>query len=256
MARKLTTFDFRFGDADLPAESIHALDLIDAIEDWVKALSLSADGKERRHVALVAIRKGSVRPVLMCDARATNIAHRVVNAVRRNRLGSVPENAYKALLKTDRVAKRMNVKWEFGPLAAPKSERIVIARTAEIPEVQPPSAWKGETSIFGRCIRVGGVPATATIELEGQSSVNARVSVELAKKLGARLYDSIGLAGVAEWDEDTKNIVAFEASALLPYDPGPIDSAFEKLAEIAGDTLDGVDAEKLVAELRGEDLPK
>lgn len=112
----------------------------------------------------------------------------------------------------------------------------------------------GGTNIFGRCIEVGGNKPKAVIQLHGdQSNLLVKLTKELAKPLGRRLYEDVVIEGNAVWDAETLKLLEFEATEISTYQGGNVVTAFKELAEAAGGRWDNVDAQEYVRELRDDE---
>jgi hypothetical protein len=99
---------------------------------------------------------------------------------------------------------------------------------------------------------VGGLK-TPSVELrfDDGSRRTVHVTREIAKTIGASLYESVGLEGEAVWYTDDWAIKDFKAESITQFqDPSPL-SAFRRLAEVAGPFWREVDAAKYVDDLRG-----
>lgn len=109
------------------------------------------------------------------------------------------------------------------------------------------------TTIYGKCMRVGGQrPPTAEIRTEESGVVIARLSsTKLASSLASRLYDRVALEGKARWVLPEFQMSEFEATDLLPYVDRGLEHAFAQLRDLVGDAWDEMDAADYVADLRG-----
>jgi hypothetical protein len=110
---------------------------------------------------------------------------------------------------------------------------------------------RGETVLFGRVERVGGVEPKVRLRISDHESVSCHISEELAKRVGNRLYNEVGLRGQATWDAVDFELLYFHAEELLSYQAGPITAAFDALAGAVGGAFDSVDdVEEFVGALR------
>ena len=131
-----------------------------------------------------------------------------------------------------------------------------------VAEAEPTSApvsleVKGETNVYGKLLRVGGLKPRAMLMLESGKMIDVDVTEDLAVEMasGQRLYKMIGLEGEATWRADTGVMIGVRARVLLPYrrDEGDPVRAFELLAEAAEARWDNVYVVEYVNELRGRD---
>src|SRR5690606_25585541 len=90
------------------------------------------------------------------------------------------------------------------------------------------------TAVYGTLIRVGGKAPRARLELADGQAISVNLSLEMARRLAPSLYTEVGLAGVAQWDVETGQIVSFSAETILDFRPQPATDVFARLAEVAG----------------------
>ncbi len=108
----------------------------------------------------------------------------------------------------------------------------------------------GTTTICVEVIRVGGAKDPTAILSFGDENLTATVGRDLAKKLAARLYETVVLSGDATWESGNPRPVKFNINAISEFQDTPIDQAFQGLADLCGDLWDDVDAVEYVRELR------
>lgn len=105
----------------------------------------------------------------------------------------------------------------------------------------PEQAVRETTILYGVLIRIGGYarPRAYIQFLDGRKlscSINSR---SLAIAMAARLYQSIGVRGIATWDEQDKSLSSFHIQELLPYRDAA--DAFKGLVEIVGNYYDRIE---------------
>lgn len=111
----------------------------------------------------------------------------------------------------------------------------------ELPE---PEYQRGETIVYGKIERVGGVRPRVRIRVSDREIVYGDITEELSRELGSRLYSHAALRGQATWDAQDGAIVYFRVEELLHYQRGKVTDAFEELRAAANgayDTLEDVD---------------
>jgi hypothetical protein len=65
--------------------------------------------------------------------------------------------------------------------------------------------------------------------------------VEVARKLGDRLYQEVTVQGTAKWLKSSWRIVAFTINDVRPLNQGSIGEAIEALRKVGGDGWDQID---------------
>lgn len=112
---------------------------------------------------------------------------------------------------------------------------------------------RGETVIYGRVERVGGVDPKARVRLSEHEVVSCRLNENLAKELGAHLYAQVGLRGQATWDASDHSLAYFRVDEILPFEDAGAVSAAYALNDAAQGAYDAVnDVPGFVRRLRGE----
>ncbi len=101
---------------------------------------------------------------------------------------------------------------------------------------------KETTILYGVLIRIGGYarPRAYMQFLDGQKLSVSIANRSLAIAMAARLYQSIGVRGIATLDPRDKTLLSFHVQELLPYRDAnpPKDNTFKGLAEIVGKMVD------------------
>jgi hypothetical protein len=115
---------------------------------------------------------------------------------------------------------------------------------------------QGDTTVYGRLIRIGGTGPRATLQMPDGKSLHVELSESMAVELASRgrLQEDVGIEGRATWRVDTWEILEFRARHITAYQPDKTNhvETFEALAEAAGDRWEGVDVERFDAGLRGD----
>lgn len=108
------------------------------------------------------------------------------------------------------------------------------------------------TEQYGTVLSVGGIPTCVLLQTLDGTYRYCPVTEDLARKLGARLYTVVGLAGIMELrNMPTGNV--FHPIQMLPYQDRPLAESFAALREIAGDAFDRIDdVDAYIAELRSD----
>lgn len=176
----------------------------------------------------------------------------VSQAIETKKYETLPRQAHEALheVSTQAVSQKWEVKFDKN-----KSLNIrggSISEENQIPPAPPPPYIEGTTSIYGRCIRVGGKIPKAMIELYQGRSLPINLSEDMAKQLAKRLYEDVCIEGKAKWNTEDWMIDEFEAVRICEFRATDPVKAFENLAVAAKGKWDGVDAIEYVKALRSE----
>lgn len=121
-------------------------------------------------------------------------------------------------------------------------------------EIPKPVYLTGQTRIFGQIVRVGGVEPKVEVKTISEKTLYCPFEIELASQLGARLYQLVGLDGVARWNAQNFEIEEFRVTGISEYQNSSLLDAFQSLSEIASEYYEDVDdVISYIAELRGEE---
>ncbi|MGI9952322.1 hypothetical protein V3F56_08160 [Moorellaceae bacterium AZ2] len=228
------------------------VEFLSAIEKAIKALT-EAEGtdKEELIVGLVEVKRSSTilrftsnRPSEVRQAWGT-----IVGALATKNLEQLPSQAKKLIETSVSYAKKR--KASVGFITVPgQPPAVCIDPNTEFPTHE--TKVRGETVLYGLVTRVGGKEPKVGLSLDNGTFLVCETSRQLAKQLGSRLYEWVGLSGIAEWDTRDWSITAFEARELIEYTAVPITDAIASLARAAGPEAwaDVVDIVKEINEFR------
>ena len=102
----------------------------------------------------------------------------------------------------------------------------------------------GDTSISGRVERVGGATemrCVLRVPFQDRLLYCRVSSVEVARKLGDRLYQEVTVQGSAQWLKNKWRIVSLTIHDMRPLKSGSINEALEALREAGGKGWDLID---------------
>jgi hypothetical protein len=254
------------GDQVSP-ESIDVRDLFAVLVELRKAMCLAAgldDEEVSNHdeaaVSLAGLAPGSANLMLVVSRAALAGAIAISQAAHNGDYSRIPLGAHAALAHVSRHVVRRG--WEMQFLPSP-SGPVSPARIGPDREVPDPLAHRlrGTTRVYGQLLRVGGEhPPSVRLRLAGtKEAVTIIVTEQIAKDLGHRLYEQVGLECEASWSPEGLGFAkapspVLRAKRVLPYRPsGDLEDAFRELAEAAHGRWDSVDVDEYVREMRSED---
>lgn len=123
-------------------------------------------------------------------------------------------------------------------------------------EVPAPEYQRGETVIYGRIERVGGVRPRVRIRVSEREIVYGDVTEEQSRELGSRLYSQAALRGQVTWDGQDGSVVYFRVEEILHYERCKVSDAFNELRRVAQGAYDDVeDVDLFALRVREGDLP-
>ena len=114
-------------------------------------------------------------------------------------------------------------------------------------DVPAPEYQRGETTLYGKIERVGGVRPRVRLRVSQREVVYGDISEDQSRTLGARLYSDTALRGQATWDANDGSVVYFRVDEILDYERGSVTATFEELRAAAGSAFDRIEDVDLFA---------
>ena len=104
-----------------------------------------------------------------------------------------------------------------------------------------PTSSKGETTIYGKIIRIGGEDPKLHFRINDEEKLIFDIDEALAKKLSPRLYEFIGLSGIATWNLFNFHIENFEIKSIIQLDNKPLSATFDEVKGLIGKYWDEIE---------------
>lgn len=257
----MRAFHIRLSNDGMSPETLPIRDLAQLLQA-VHLLLLSADGddddgeevegaSDTPIISLAGVEASGSASVVFASENpeeAARLFNRGMEQIKRRPTSAHGQRA-KELFREE--SKRLGTVIQFYPRGAQAPAAEV--RPEDEPEVT--SLVNGETTIYGRLVRIGGVRPKAVIDLDEGSRLSVNVSIGLAQKLAPYLYREVGIQGRAQWETAGWTMVHFTPDQVISFEPGEILGAFDELAEASGpEAWKGVaDVVGAIAELRKGD---
>jgi len=201
-------------------------------------------------VSLVQIEAGSNRLTLAVSRAALAALSTVTQAVGTSAFDSLPPTVHAHLYAISGQAIRN--RWAVQFLGAPDIGFAPgeISDDRPVPPPPTPATAEGSTSVYGRCLRVGGVHPRAEVRLLSGDLLYVDVDEALAKQLARSLYEEVRLDGHARWDSSNWTLLAFRVDRVAPVVTSDPEAAFTLLARSAGRRWSGVNAHDYLRRVR------
>lgn len=231
-------------------------EILAAIEDFVIAESMRREPNLRKEdivVGLYEIADESVGLRFRSSIAAIAIPAFAAasQAVAAGHFEEIAPQSLKPLQMISGFTKRHNA---IAELKAQGVKTPIAEITASTVIPQEPKIY-GQTEISGKVIRVGGKSPKAMIELQDGTVLYCEVPVELAIRMGHRLYETAVFSGFATWNASTLDIEEFSISDMVELPSiSPTDSLLGLRKYFRSAFFKERDVESLAALLRrGED---
>ena len=259
MTASQTPIEIRLSGEGIAPSTIRSRDtaeLIASIEEMIASELLDPDSPdtERVTVGLVGVRSGSATLQFQSpdQVRVRKAFLNIAAALSKGQFSRLRPKTLEYIQNFQTTTKRLHCVAEFRK--SPKSVKPLAILRPETHIADPSEFYvSGETTLYGRLLRVGGAVPKAVLKLDSRSkALICDISTNLAKELGRRLYTWVGVSGIAKWDPRDYSVREFKIQAILPYEDVPVLEAFRKLSDVAGKHFDGVDPVAYVEELRGD----
>jgi hypothetical protein len=260
---KLERTLIKLSGADVAPETVRASDLAEFLIQLEKAiLATVMNGKDFTldapqqdlKVSLVSIEPGSESLAFALTSDVMSGVSLLSRAYYERNYSTIPLEAQQSLHEISKQAASQSWEVEFVENEQFNIPRAIISDDNPVPAPKVIVA-QGDTTIYGRLIRVGGVSPRAMLEMPDGRYLYIELAENMAVTLASkeRLYKDVGIEGTATWRVDTWELIRFKANRITKYQPSKhnIVTTFEDLAEAAGDRWIGIDVEQLIAEMRG-----
>lgn len=228
--------------------------IIIAVEDMVGAI-IARDfhvNKDQVTVGLTGISRGSLGLQFVPDYEipAFQAFEDIAHAVESEDYRRLPSEVLTSLRTIRKFSRKYRCDVELRTNNGRVTTHAIITPETEI-SLPPP--LKGETVIYGRVTRVGGKKPRVQFDLINGKTIYCDASEDMARRLGARLYKSVGLVGIATWEAEGLEIKDFDIVDILNYKDKPITAALDNLKQAIGKYYDDIeDVEGYVDRLRSD----
>jgi len=194
----------------------------------------------------LALEFASNRPDIVTPA-----FQRLAAGVRARSCEDFPSRSLGGLEVLASFSKRRKCKAQFWSGAVNATEPLAVMDEDFGDAIPVRPRVRGETVIYGKVERVGGVEPKVRLRLADGDGLSCRLSEALARQLGGRLYEEVGLKGTATWDAGDYALLYFHADELTRYEPAGVKVGFAELKAVAGPHYANVeDVVSYVRELR------
>lgn len=170
-------------------------------------------------------------------------------AINNNNYSSLPEPSFKACGIISAFSKKYKCNAEF---IHQNGKKIVLAKITQNTKIERPRPLKGETTVYAKVIRVGGKEPKVEIETVDNITLYCDAPFDVTKKLGTKLYQIVGLVGIAQWDFSLNNIESFSIKEITEYEKIPFKQAMDELSNVTREYYSNItDVDQYISELRG-----
>lgn len=247
---------FHFTGEGVAPESTPLGELISILEKTEKAIRTRAHEEGWSHqISLVGVQKGSNRVLLSAKdpERIRQYFCRAANSLRTNQLYYFSLEEREAIDSYIQFSERHRGRLY---ISASLGEDPLFSFGPD-PIPWPDLRIQGETTVYGRLIRLGGKDPKITITNPNTKKgyLGCDATIELVKQLGDKLYQWVGLDGTATWNMWNWSMESFVVSHITEYDGVSLAEALSGLANVSEQETwcDLNDMTGKIQDMRGED---
>jgi hypothetical protein len=230
-------------------------DVIAAFEEAVAAVAVRAHPElkpEQIIVGLATIHAGSIGLAFEAPLGEPvyRAAHQLVSAVQAHDWAGLPWDALKPLRALLKFVTKHQCSADF---TVRHDDLVAVAAITADTEIPRAATLHGTTTLYAEVKRAGGMEPRVMLQTLSGRTLFCDTDEAIAKALGARLYEQVGVVGYAEWDYQSLEVIGFEITEVLSYRRTSPVTAFQSLRQEFGHYFDAIeDPEAWVHELRGE----
>jgi len=252
--------EFKFTGEGIKPENVKAsevADILKNIEDMVETRIFQDHpevDKGQVIISLVNIKSESLGLQFRSPTSdyALNAFRELGNAIRVSDTISLPPKSRNALSNIVKFTKNKKCASEL--ILSDNGSREILATITPDTKIEHPPLLIGETTVYAKVVRTGGKEPRVEIETIDERTLFCDAPLDITKKLGTKLYQIVGLIGVAEWDTELNNIEQFSIKDVTDYEQVPIKEAMRELSEATKTYYSDIDdVEQHISTLRGSD---
>lgn len=228
-------------------------ELLKGLEDSLFHIVSTANpdiSRDEIYISLTDVKDESLGLAFMPNLKSITVAGFVAltTAISTGTLEQLPIKSIEGLRDLIKVGKRKNCNTEF---KLNREVRAVWLPTASV-EIPSSAYITGFTTIYPYIKRSGGTTPTVAMRIDANDPyIYVTTTEEFAKKLGERLYTTVGLTGTATWERVTRRLIDFKIEQILNYRETASVNTFDVLQNTLGSYWDAI--EDLDAYLMEED---
>jgi hypothetical protein len=249
----------RLTGKDVFPENIRAgevAQVLAAVEDMLAAVVLRSHptlNKEDLVIGLVSVGRGSMTLEFQSHIPEVVLpAFKIVSErIRDNAISALPNATIRALQELGDFARKREGEVDF--LLPDNGDRPIATITRDM-TIEANALVTGETTIVGQVIRVGGRRPKAMVETLDGRTVFCDINRDLARDLAEKLYQTVGLHGIGQWDPETLELEEFRIQSLTLYGASGAAETIEKISSIYSKYFDEIeDVDGFVSDLRSDE---
>ncbi|SRR5258708_18555044 len=189
------------------------------------------------------------------ETQVINAVGQITASINSGDYAKIPGKSIEAVRTVRKLAHKFSTDIEFWQNNGQRTRLATVNATTPIDVTV--RTRTGKTTIYGKVVGVVGEdPPRARIRLFSGDllicNITRRDELQIARQLGQRLYDEVGVYGEARWDLRDMSIEFFQIERVTEYSKKSVNEALDSLNSLVGEQYREIDDfERLIGEIRG-----
>lgn len=177
-------------------------------------------------------------------------AHEINVNISNRTFNKLPINAVENLNIIQRFINEKGVTAYLNGYEGIASSQITSETNLEVDET---FYLQGETTIYGKVVRIGGATPKVRIEIDKNKSISIEVKTDVAKDLSSHLYETVAITGLAKWKKEDNELVDLKFISHKKLSKKSLTEKLKELKSVIGKHWDNIDnPDEHLAHLRGD----
>ncbi len=156
-------------------------------------------------------------------------ANEINTAIKTNRVNRLPYDTVINLIPFQQFVNKYGCVAVLNGIEGVETAEINITSDIKISEAL---YFKGETTVYGKIIRIGGSEAKVRIQTDNGKQISVVTTRQNAKELSPHLYGKIGIKGTGKWKKDNNELVELKAKSFVVLSDLPLAEKLKGLGNL------------------------
>jgi hypothetical protein len=156
-------------------------------------------------------------------------ANEINIAIKKNRVNKLPYDTIESLIVFQSFVNKYQCKVVLNGIEGVETAEITVDSDIKITDSL---YFKGETTVYGKIMRIGGSEPRVRIKTDNGSSISVVTSKKNAKELSPNLYSRVGVKGVGKWKKETNELVEIKAKSFVVISDLPLTERLKGLSDL------------------------